>query len=277
MLTGDADWHLLDSSNWVKGKARHLGLLERTGNVSFLLKTDRNNFFLILLFETLWFQSLYLGLGAFFFFLNTWDFWCCGQPFSFPEDSKPQFCNDLEMVSCRGLTFQSVYIAERLERVWVPMEPSAHQTQLLGVAFIHLTMSVHHWCHLETPEGFSWGTGRLELVSYWWTGLGQWTNRGPGPQEWNTAFELLCCRTGRDMPSSWSSLAALGACCHILLSHLLTLLSSVISRAPETNVPLGDMSSLPWGQLFSAPAWLDSSLKFHVFLPPSWLKCWGFF
>lgn len=214
-------------------------------------------------------------LFVLFCYLNTWGFWSCGQCSSFPEDSNPQFCNGLETWRGGGWPFNLFIKLEGL-RESEPCEPSANKTQLLGVAFIHITMSVHHWCHLETPERFPWGTGRLELVSYWWTGLGHRTNTGARAQEWNAAVELLCYRTGRDTPSSWSYLAALGACCHILLSHLLTLLSSVISRAPETNVPLGEGSSLPHGQMCSAPVWLGSKLKCHVFLFPIWLKYWGF-
>jgi len=77
VLTGDTGWHLLDSRNWVKGgKALQvLGFLERTGNVSFLWKRDRRNFFWILLFETLWFQSLYLFLFTFFKYLSFLVLW----------------------------------------------------------------------------------------------------------------------------------------------------------------------------------------------------------
>lgn len=210
MLTRDAGWHLLDSGDCVKGrKALHLpGLLERNGKVSFLLKTERKNICFLPCYLKPYGLKPY-GFKAFICFVLLFkylSFLVLWAMLFFPRRLKSTILQWLGNVVLWGGWPFNLFIKLEGLRESEPCEPSANKTQLLGVAFIHLTVSVHHWCHLETPEQFPWGTGRLELVSYWWTGLGQWTNTGPGAQEWNAAVELLCYRTGRDTPSSWSYL-----------------------------------------------------------------------
>lgn len=67
MLTKDTGWHLLHASDSVKGRKALLlpGLLERTGDVSFSGRETKEPLFLVLLFEVLSFQSLYLVLLGF--------------------------------------------------------------------------------------------------------------------------------------------------------------------------------------------------------------------